>query len=85
MHPGEIDAILLALSFPHNIVLLDEEEARKVARFLKLQVKGTLGLLIAYRRASVINFEKSARMLVELNEIMYLSSDVYRLVEKQLL
>ncbi|MHC1590468.1 MAG: hypothetical protein ACXQS8_00105 [Candidatus Helarchaeales archaeon] len=40
-HPGEKETIQLALDFREDIILLDDEEGRKIARAMKLRVKGT--------------------------------------------
>ena len=44
-HPGEREAISLALELKAHYVLLDEKHARKVARKLNLNVVGTVGIL----------------------------------------
>ena len=81
LHPGEIDTIELALSFQGGITLLDDEEARKIARAFGLAVKGTLGLLIDYNKAGKVDKVQALKKLDELNRIMYLSADIYHLVE----
>jgi predicted nucleic acid-binding protein len=43
---GEAEVIALALEQPNPLVLLDELTARKVAAFLKLEVTGSIGVLI---------------------------------------
>jgi predicted nucleic acid-binding protein len=43
---GEIEVLALAQTIPGPLVLLDDEVARAEARRLKLQVRGTLGVLI---------------------------------------
>jgi len=84
LHPGEISAINLALHSKSKIILLDDEEARIIARGMKLQVKGTLGLLIEVFREGHIDFQSAVKYLEELNNLMYLSSDVFKLVEDEL-
>ncbi|NMC06326.1 MAG: hypothetical protein GYA24_14005 [Candidatus Lokiarchaeota archaeon] len=84
LHPGEVDAIELALSMKHEVILLDDEEARKVARSFDLHVKGTLGLLIDYNKAGQVDKASALKLLDELNKIMYMSADLYRLVESNL-
>jgi predicted nucleic acid-binding protein len=51
---GEAEAIALAREEQVSAVLLDEKDARRVARRLKLQVLGTVGLLIWARRVGAI-------------------------------
>ncbi|MBN2152204.1 MAG: hypothetical protein JW839_12205 [Candidatus Lokiarchaeota archaeon] len=84
LHPGEVEALDLALSFKGDTILLDDEEARKIARTLGLVVKGTLGMLIDYNKAGRMDKDQALKKLEELNKIMYLSGDVYRIVENSL-
>lgn len=84
LHQGEINAILLALQLKVEIILLDDEEARIFARKLKINVKGTLGILIEFLNNSFLELEEAIQYLKKLNAIMYLSSDVYSLVEDEL-
>lgn len=51
---GEAEAIALAREEQIPLVLLDEKDARRVARRLNLQVLGTVGLLIWGKRVGVI-------------------------------
>jgi len=51
---GEAETIALAREEHVPVVLLDEKDARQVARRLNLQVLGTVGLLIWAKRAGVI-------------------------------
>lgn len=51
---GEAEAIALAREEQVSAVLLDEKDARRVARRLKLQVLGTVGLLMWAKRVGAI-------------------------------
>ena len=51
---GEAEAIVLAREEGASVVLLDEKDARRVARRLDLQVLGTVGLLIWAKRAGLV-------------------------------
>ncbi len=51
---GEREAIALALTVPQPRILLDEQEARRVAQGLGLQVMGTLGILLLAKENQVI-------------------------------
>jgi predicted nucleic acid-binding protein len=84
LHPGEVDAIELAISIKGDVILLDDEEARKIARSYNLHVKGTLGLLIDYNKAGQVDMGGALKLLDGLNKIMYMSADLYRLVESNL-
>ncbi|MHA1521323.1 MAG: hypothetical protein ACTSVZ_04690 [Promethearchaeota archaeon] len=84
LHPGELDAINLALSLSEDVILLDDEEARVFARALGLQVKGTLGLLIDFKKFELIDEKEAQDILQRLNSLMYLSGDLYYFVQNQL-
>ncbi|MHA1148308.1 MAG: DUF3368 domain-containing protein [Promethearchaeota archaeon] len=81
LHLGELYAVQIALNLKINPILLDDEEARIYARNLNLRVKSTLGLLIDFYNKNLLNLEESLTYLRKLNSLMYLSSDVYQLVE----
>lgn len=51
---GEAEAIALAQSMPDSIVLLDDAQARRVAKRLDVKRIGTLGLLRRAKKASLI-------------------------------
>jgi len=51
---GEAEAIALSCEQQAEIVLIDEKDARRVARRLGLSVLGTVGLLIWAKRTSLI-------------------------------
>jgi predicted nucleic acid-binding protein len=51
---GEAETIALAREEHVSLVLLDEKDARQVARRLNLQVLGTVGLLIWAKRVGLI-------------------------------
>jgi predicted nucleic acid-binding protein len=51
---GEAEAIVLARQEQASVVLLDEKEARRTARRLRMHVLGTAGLLIWARRQGLI-------------------------------
>jgi len=78
IHPGESESILLALSLRgSNSILLDDEEARLYARNLGLRVKGTLGILIENYKKSFINSRAAVNILNKINQLLYLSADLY--------
>lgn len=54
LDPGEISVLALARTLPDPLVLIDDEIARSEARHLKIQVRGTLGLLVqAYKERHI--------------------------------
>jgi len=52
---GEAEAIALAQEVGADLVLLDERDARRAARRLGLKVLGTVGLLVAAKRAGNVS------------------------------
>lgn len=84
LHPGELEAISLALSIKEGIILLDDQEARNIARGLKLKVKGTLGILINLKERGNFTSAEAISHLELLNNLMYLSGDLYQFVLKTL-
>jgi predicted nucleic acid-binding protein len=52
LDPGETEVLALAQTIKNPLVLLDDEIARSEARRLRLNIRGTLGILTqAYRRS----------------------------------
>lgn len=84
LHIGEINAIILALQLKIEIILIDDEEARMFARKLGIKVIGTLGILIELFKHGLLVLNEAIQYLRKLNDIMYLSSDVYSFVEIKL-
>jgi uncharacterized protein len=52
--PGESQVLALALEVPGAVVILDDLLARRVAEIMRIQLTGTLGILLAAKRAGVI-------------------------------
>jgi len=53
--PGETQVLMLALELPETVAVLDDALARRVAHTLRLNLTGTLGLLIDAKQAGVIS------------------------------
>jgi len=63
---GEAEAIVLALEIKADAVLLDDADARRIARTLGLNVKGTIGvLLLAWRRGLLDDIKEKIEELME--------------------
>ncbi|MEM9666324.1 MAG: DUF3368 domain-containing protein [Bacteroidota bacterium] len=64
---GEAEALTLAVERHASLVLLDEREARRVARTLKVPVTGALGILLRARREGTLGSLQQAmhRLRVE--------------------
>jgi len=82
LHEAEINAILLVIQSNTDTILLDDEEARIYARKLGIRVSGTLGILIRLFKNKLFEKSEAVQYLRKVNEIMYLSSDVYCYIEK---
>ncbi len=80
LHEGESQAIRLAQERGPGVILLDDETARVLARAFGLKVMGTLGVLLENVRHRQVDVVTAKRILVELNGVMYLSSDVFALI-----
>ena len=83
LHEAEISVVYHA--YKNNMTaLLDDEAARAFARGLGIEVRGSLGLLIEGLKKGLISRSEAIKGLDDLSQIMYLSSDVYRLVMREI-
>lgn len=81
---GELDVILLAQEVKADWVLIDEKLARKIARAMGLQIKGTLGVLLLAHRVGHISREEGLEAVQELAESsVRLSAKLVRWFETQ--
>ncbi|MBI3881167.1 MAG: DUF3368 domain-containing protein [Verrucomicrobia bacterium] len=58
LDPGESAALQLAQTIPGSLLLLDDDQARRVARRLGLRMTGTIGLLCRAKTAGLITAVK---------------------------
>lgn len=71
---GESEVIAYALESKNNFVLLDDKDARKMAKNLNLKIMGTVGILLLAKRQGLIKNIRS--------EIVKLESEInFRLSE----
>jgi uncharacterized protein len=54
LHPGETEAVLLAVSHAGTLLLMDEAAGRAVAATLGIPVMGTVGVLVVARQSGLI-------------------------------
>ena len=72
---GELDVILLAQEIKADWVLIDEKLARRIARAMGLQVKGTLGVLVIAYRTGLLSREAGLEAVGELAQSSVRLSD----------
>jgi predicted nucleic acid-binding protein len=72
---GELDVILLAQEIEADWVLIDEKLARKIARAVGLQVKGTLGILLVAYRTGLVTKEEALEAVQKLAQSSVRLSD----------
>ncbi len=75
---GEAEAIALARQEQADVVLLDEKEARRVARRLGMRVLRTVGLLIWARKQGLIPNLREALQVLQEQGGFRLSQEIYR-------
>ena len=79
LHAGEVEAIMLAKSTDADLVILDDNAAKKVAKHLGLGVTGTLGVLVRAKREGCL--DDVSRVFDELERLgFYMSERVKRAV-----
>ncbi|MHA1378545.1 MAG: hypothetical protein ACTSRG_09205 [Candidatus Helarchaeota archaeon] len=83
LHPAEIKVIYYALQ-KGIIALLDDDPARIFARTLGVKISGSLGVLIKGLKEKEISFKEALKGLDDLADVMYLSSEIYKIALKEL-
>lgn len=58
LHDGEVEVMILAQEQKADLVILDDNAAKKTAKYLGLPVTGTLGVLIKAKRMGIIESVK---------------------------
>jgi uncharacterized protein len=74
---GEAEAIALCREREGQLILLDEKDARRVARRLKLPVLGTVGVLIWAKRVGFITSLREQLDLLQARGKLRLNPSVY--------
>ncbi|MBI5253031.1 MAG: hypothetical protein HY930_01325 [Euryarchaeota archaeon] len=78
LHEAEANVISLVLNEKFDLILLDEDAARELARMLGLKVRGSIGVIIEALRKKRITRKEALKFLNELASVMYLSGEAYR-------
>ena len=55
LHAGEIEVMLLAEEKQADLLIIDDNSAKKMAKFLGFNVTGTLGVLLKAKNKGYIN------------------------------
>lgn len=80
LHAGEVEVMILAQEKPPaDLVIIDDNAAKKTAKYLGLKVTGTLGVLIKAKRE---NYLKEIKPTLDkiIDNGFYLSNELYNLV-----
>lgn len=79
LHEGEVETMILAMEMNAGLCILDDLLARKYARNFRLDITGTLGILVESKKKGYINEIKIH--IDKLKEIgMYMDDKLYYLV-----
>ena len=73
LHEGEVEAIMLARSIGSDLVILDDNAAKKVAKHLGMGVTGTLGVIVRAKQKGYL--DEVAPVLDELDAIGFYASE----------
>lgn len=82
LHDGEVEVMILAKEMEADVVIIDDANAKKYAKYLKLPVTGTLGVLLRAKQEGYIDrLEPVLRQMVEKG--IYISRSLVELCLKQ--
>ena len=75
LHDGEVEVMILAKEVDAELLIIDDKNAKKHAKYLGFNVTGTLGVLIKAKR---IGYIQSIKPLIEqlLSENIYINSNI---------
>lgn len=83
LHDGEVEVMILAQEEPKaDLVILDDNSAKKTAKFLELSVTGTLGVLV---KAKQLNYIEKVKPLIDalIANGFFVAQNVYSMVLEQ--
>ena len=83
LHAGEVEVMQLAQENPTaDLVVLDDNAAKKTAKFLGLTVTGTLGILLKAKARGIIEYVMPLLSQIQANGF-YISDEVLALVRAE--
>lgn len=82
LHAGEVEVLMLAQEYDADLLIIDDNAAKKTAKYLGLKVTGTMGVLLKAKREGHI--DKVAPLLDKLiADGLYISKTVQAYVLEQ--
>ena len=82
LHEGEVEVMILAMEQQADVVIIDDQNAKKYAKYLNLPVTGTLGILIKAKKNGFITELKPILDIMVKNGI-YIKPSLIELCLKQ--
>lgn len=83
LHAGEVEVMILVQEEPKaDLLIIDDNAAKKTAKFLGLKVTGTMGVLLKAKQSGIINNVSSLLEALKSNGF-YISDNVVQMVLKQ--
>lgn len=82
LHAGEVEVMIFAQEQKADLVILDDNAAKKTAKFLNLTVTGTLGVLLKAKSLGIIQSVKPIADKIRENGF-FITEEIYNLVLKQ--
>ena len=78
LHDGEVEVMILAQEKKADLVIIDDNAAKKTAKYLGLTVTGTLGVLIKAKHQGIINEVRPFLSKMRANGFYVRDADVYK-------
>jgi len=77
LHKGEVEVMVLAKELEADLLIIDDYQARKHAKYLDFKITGTLGILIKSKEA---NYIKKIKPLMDklIDNDIYIGDNLYR-------
>ena len=68
LHDGEVEVMILAMEQQADVVVIDDQNAKKYAKYLELPVTGTLGVLMRAKQEGYLYELKPVQNVTFLNQ-----------------
>ena len=79
LHAGEVEVMILAHEIDADLLIIDDNAAKKTAKYLGFTVTGTLGVLLKAKRMGLIQEVRPLLLAIQKNGF-YVSSTVVNMV-----